>query len=200
MRQQINLYQDILIDKPEPFQSRQVGLFLILLVIGLAIVGFLSYRNAQSIQVKAAQLRQQEQAFRQQVSELEEKYPPRKANQLLVQKVARLELEVAGQRNALDYFTHQGRGNNAAIIASLEGLARNPQKGLWLRRIAFTNGGTDVQLTGSALQPERVPEYLKLLGEKNIFGGQVFARLVLNRLEDNGAVIGFELDSSGGTQ
>jgi len=198
MRQQINLYQDILIDKPEPFQSRQVGTFLLLLVIGLAIVGYMSYQRAYIAQQKATKLRQQQQVLNQQVSELEEKYPPRQPNQLLQERVTRLEQEVTGLQTALDYFKKQDLGSNETILTSLEGLARHPQKGLWLRKVTFLQRGSDVRLAGSALKPELVPEYLKLLGEKSIFGGQVFSRLALNRLEEQGDIINFELDSSRG--
>ena len=198
MRQQINLYQDILIDKPEPFQSRQVGTFLLLLVIGLAIVGYMSYQRAYIAQQKATKLRQQQQVLNQQVSELEEKYPPRQPNQLLQERVTRLEQEVTGLQTALDYFKKQDLESNETILTSLEGLARHPQKGLWLRKVTFLQRGSDVRLAGSALKPELVPEYLKLLGEKSIFGGQVFSRLALNRLEEQGDIINFELDSSRG--
>ena len=200
MRQQINLYQDVLIDKPEPFQSRHVGIFLLLLVVGLAIVGYLSYQGAHAVQQKANQLRQQQQVLSQQVSELEEKYPPRKPNQLLQERVTRLEREVTGLQVALDYFKKQDMGSNETILASLEGLARYPQKGLWLRKVMFLQGGDELRLAGSALKPEQIPEYLKLLGEKSIFGGQVFSRLSLNRLEEQGEIINFELDSTGGTK
>lgn len=200
MRQQINLYQDILIEKPEPLQSRQVGLFLILLLIGLAIVGYLSSRKVQTVQLQADKLRQQQQRLTLQVSELEAKYPPHKPNQLLVEKIARLEQEIAGQRRALDYFNNQDTGNNETVLASLEGLARYPQKGVWLRRVTFLHNGHDIRLAGSTTKPEFIPEYLKALGEKNIFGGQVFSRLALNRLKERGDIIDFELDSSRGTK
>lgn len=200
MRQQINLYQDILIEKPEPLQSRQVGLFLLLLLIGLAIVGYLSSRKAQTVQLQADQLRQQQQSLTLQVSELEVKYPPHKPNQLLVEKIARLKQEIAGQRRALDYFNNQDTGNNETVLASLDGLARYPQKGVWLRRVTFLHNGHDIRLAGSTTKPEFIPEYLKALGEKNIFGGQVFSRLALNRLKERGDIIDFELDSSRGTK
>ena len=200
MRQQINLYQDALIDKPEPFQSRQVCLFLLLLVIGLAFVGYLSYRGAHSAQLHVSQLRQQQQLLNQQVNELEEKYPPRQPNRLIQEQVLRLEKEVAGLRTALNYFSNQETQNNETILASLEGLARYPQAGLWLRKVTFLRGGDELRLAGSALKPELIPEYLKLLGEKSIFGGQVFSRLALNRLDEQDGVINFELDSAGGNR
>lgn len=198
MRQQINLFQDVLIDKPEPFQSRQVGMLLILIVVGLALVGLYSYWQVDSLKVQASALRWQQQLLREQVEQLEEQYPERASSTLLLEKIKRVELELRGQRKALDYFTKQDQENNEAILASLEGLARYPQQGIWLRRVSLLDAGGRVQLVGSALKPEKIPEYLSLLGEKNVFGGQVFSQLKLKRFKERAGQVDFELDSAGG--
>ena len=195
MRQQINLYQDGLIDKPESFQSRQVGMILGLVIIGLILVIVYSYWQANSLQSQADDLRQQQLLISTQVVGLEKQYPERKQSALLQEKIKRLEQELQGQRKALDYFSKQDQEGNASILASLEGLAQYPLRGIWLRQISLLNSGQEVQLSGSALKPEQVPEYLQLLGEKNVFGGQVFARLKLNRLKEQAGQVDFELDS-----
>lgn len=196
MRQQINLYQDVLIDKPEPFQSRQVGMILFAVIICLALAGFYSYWQADSMQAQVDDLRQQQQLLSMRVVELEEQYPQREHSILLLEKIKRVERELQGRRKALDYFSKQDQESNGAILASLEGLARYPQQGIWLRRISLLNNGQEIQLTGSALKPEQIPEYLHLLGVNNIFGGQVFSRLKLQRLEERSGQVDFELDST----
>ncbi len=198
MRQQINLYQGVLIDKPEPFQSRQSGLLLGAVIICLALAGLYSYWQAGLMKKQVEELRQQQQTLSARVVELENQYPEREQNVLLQEKIKRVEQELQGQRTALDYFSSQDQESNGAILASLEGLARNPQQGLWLRKISLLHGGQEVQLTGSALKPEQIPLYLQLLGEKNIFGGQVFSRLQLKRLEGQSGQVDFELDSTRG--
>ena len=200
MRQQINLYQGVLIDKPEPFQGRQVGMLLVAVVICVALAGFYSYWRATSVQAQVNALRQQQQLVSTQVAALEKQYPEREQSALLQGKIKRVELELQGQRKALDYFSKQDQQGNGTILASLEGLARYPQQGVWLRQICLLSGGAEVKISGSAVKPERVPEYLRLLGEKNIFGGQVFARLELKRLKERAGQIDFELDSMGATR
>ncbi len=196
MRQQINLYQDELIDKPEPFQSRQVCLILGAVVICLVLVGIYSFWQTKSLQVRVADLRQQQQQLSERVVILEKQYPKREPSILLQEKIKKIEQELQGQRKALDYFSKQEQGTNRVILASLEGLARNPLPGVWLRKIRLLHRGQDVQLAGSALKAEQIPEYLHLLGEKNIFGGRVFARLKLNRLKEQTGQVDFELDSA----
>jgi len=195
MRQQIDLYQDVLIDKPEPFQTRQVCMILGAVVICLILVGIYSYWQTNSIQTQVADLRQKQQLLSEQIVVLAKQYPERKPSILLQEKIKRVELELQGQRKAIDYFSKQDQGSNRVILASLEGLARNPQPGIWLRQIRLLNQGQEVQLAGSALKAELVPEYLHLLGVKNIFGGQVFAQLKLNRLKERAGQVDFELDS-----
>ena len=195
MRQQINLFQNELIDKPEPFQSRQVGMILAAVVIFLGLVGIYSYWQANSMQLEVVDLRQQQQLVSARVVTLEKQYPKREPSVLLQEKIKRLEQELQGQRKALDYFSKQDQKSNETMLASLEGLARYPQQGIWLRQISLLRSGQQVRLKGSALKPEQVPEYLHLLGEKNIFGGQVFARLKLSRLKEQGGQVDFELDS-----
>ncbi|MDX2495864.1 MAG: hypothetical protein QNK27_12945, partial [Desulfuromusa sp.] len=195
MRQQINLYQGVLIDKPEPFQSRQSGLLLVAVAVCLALVGLYSYWQAKSMQVQADDLRDQHQLINMRVIELEKQNPVREKSALLQEKIRRLEQELQGQRKALNYFSKQDPENNGTILASLEGLARYPQQGIWLQRISLLRGGHEVQLAGSALKPEAIPAYLQLLGEKNVFGGQVFARLKLNRLKERAGQVDFKLDS-----
>ncbi|NOQ42247.1 MAG: hypothetical protein GQ563_07080 [Desulfuromusa sp.] len=195
MRQQINLYRDSLIDKPEPFQSKQTGLILAMVVVCLVFAGFYSYWQAGSMQDQANDLRQQQQLVSAQVLELEKQYPERGQSALLQNKIQRFEQELQGKRKALDYFSKQDQESNSMILASLEGLARYPQPGIWLRQISLLQVGQEVQLSGSAVKAEQLPEYLQLLGEKNIFGGQVFARLKLNRLKEQAGQVDFKLDS-----
>jgi len=195
MRQQINLYREELIDRPEPFQSRQSFLLLLIITGCLALLGVFSYWQTSSAQKQVLELRQQQQLLVTRVSDLEQKYPIPQKNALLEKKIVQQERELQGQRRAIGYFSQQGQRKNLELLSSLEGLARYPLKGVWLRRVSLLQGGEKVRLTGSTLSPEKVPEYLQLLGEKNIFGGQVFARLKLNRLENKGNRVDFELDS-----
>ena len=201
MRQQINLYQEVLLDKPEPFQSRQVGVLLIAFVVCLGLVGFYSYWQVNSSLGQVDELRQQQGVIKERVAQLEEQFPAREPNVLLREKNKRLEQMILGQRQALDYFSKHDRDSNKTILASLEGLAMHPQKGLWLRQVRLLQTGQEIQLAGSALKAEQIPEYLNLLGEKNIFGGKVFSQLKLTRLKEQVDQVDFELNSlKGGSQ
>lgn len=195
MRQQINLYQDVLIDKPEPFQSRSAALLLLLTVILLALFAGFSYWQNQGLAQQLDRIKKQHEADSQRIAELEQRYPEPRKNVLLEEKIIRLEQEIKSQNEALNYFSTQDPQGNGKILAALNGLARHPLKGVWLNQVRLAEGGTQVRLSGSALKAEIIPDYLGLISENNIFGGQVFSRLSLNRVEKKLNQIDFTLES-----
>jgi hypothetical protein len=196
MRQQINLYQDILIDKPKPLQSRQSGLLLLVTVLCLVLISVYSYWQNYNLNTEVKRLQAQQLVESTRIAALEKQYPERQKNVLLEKKIQRLEQEIQGQNRALSYFSGQDEDGNGKILASLEGLAQYPLKGIWLSRIRLLDGGTEVQLSGSAVKADTIPDYLDLIGENHIFGGKVFARLKLNRLREQAGQVDFMLESS----
>ena len=195
MRQQINLYQDVLLDRPEPLQSRQAGILLGVVLCCLAGMAFYCFWQADTLRQKSVELKQQEELLRAKVSQLEKDFPEPRQDALLKEKIVHLEAGIKGKKQALNYFSSRDREGNGQILGSLEGLAKFPLKGVWLREVRLHDQGREVLLSGSALNPEQVPEYLQLLGRENVFGGQVFARLKLQRLKERARQIDFELDS-----
>ena len=197
MRQEINLYQDVLLDKPAPLQSRKAALLLAVTVLCLACVGGYSYWKLQSAQQRLAELSAREQSLQATVEQLEKTYPELRPDPALQERLAQLERDVTGKQRALAYFSKQNPQNNRQILDSLEGLAEFSLADVWLRRVRLYDEGHEVQLSGSAVKPEKIPEYLQLLGHQGVFGGQVFARLKLERLEKQGGQVDFDLESSG---
>jgi Tfp pilus assembly protein PilN len=196
MRQQINLYRGRLIEQSEPLQSRQAGLLLLVVVIIASLfVGF-SYWQLSGSRQQFAELEEEQTQLSARVSELEKQYPEPQVNALLGEKVRRLEMQIAGQRQALNYFADKDNSSNAAILASLQGLARYPYQGLWLRRVRLMQEGKEVELAGSALQAKQIPDYLQLIGDKNIFGGKVFAQLKVKRMQEQRTGVDFTLGST----
>ena len=196
MRQQINLYRGRLIKRSEPLQSKQAGLILLgAVIIALLFAGF-SYWQLSGTQQQLAALEEEQKQFSARVSELEKQYPEPQENALLKEKIHRLEKEITGQRQALSYFANKDSSSNATILTSLEGLARYPFQGLWLRRVRLLQEGAEVELAGSALMAKQIPDYLQMIGDKNIFGAKVFAELKVKRMQEQRNRIDFTLGST----
>ena len=198
MRQQINLYRGSLVKKTEPLQGRQAT-FLLLGVLLLLVLfyGFTFWQVSRAKQELASK-KQQQEVETARIAELEKQYPEPKENTLLKKRLRQLELDIQGQRQALIYFADRDRGSNLQILSSLEGLALNPFKGLWLRRVRLQEAGNQVELAGSTTTAEFIPDYLKMIGEKDIFAGKVFAELKVRRMQQNDNRIDFTLGSNRG--
>ncbi len=174
MRQQINLYQDILIDKPEPLQSRHAWLAVLAVLVCLVVIALYGARQVTQLRTQKVELTQQIESDRQRVALLEKEHPEVHKNVLLEETITRLEREIRGQQQALDYFPRQDMESNAHMLASLEGLARNPLKGVWLNRVRIFERGEDVVLAGRSMSADLVPDYLSLLGTEHVLVAELF--------------------------
>ncbi len=197
MKQDINLYQDVLIEKPAPFQfgtAVMVTTAVLLLVIGLA--GF-SYWSAEKKAEHVTAERQREAAKQAYVADLQIKHPVRQPNPLLINKLAALERQLAEQKEALHYVKDNQLAGNNIIFAALQGLAQQHVKDLWLSKVALTDQGRHISLSGSALNELAIPEFVRVLGDAHIFGGAVFDNLTIVRADEPGGYIEFSLITKG---
>jgi len=195
MRQQINLFQAVLIDKPEPLQASQVKLILGLFIALLTVLSLFGYWQLNNAEQQMSKLQLQKDTLESQVVALEKKFPERQKSALLIEEIHRSEGALAGQKKLLGYFSLRSNDGNGSILAILSGLAQHRAKGIWLRRIQLSTAGRDIALDGTALRPEQVPQYLQSLGEQKVLVGKVFSRLSLARLDERSGQVDFSLES-----
>jgi hypothetical protein len=185
MRQQINLYQYILIDKAQPLQSMQAGAILLVVVCSLGLLFAYSSYKTNDLATRLDELSHNNALATAQLALLQKQYPEPQKSLLLEEKVRRLEREIENNKTTLKFFGQHDDTSNAAILESLEGLAKHPLPGLWLRHIRIYAGGEEVQLRGSAVRADRVPDYIALLSEELIFGGKPFSRLKVELIDEH---------------
>jgi len=196
MRQQINLFQSVLIDKSEPLQARQLGLILLGFMGLLLLLSLLGYWQFQSAGDQLTTLQQQKTALTAQVEAWEKQYPERQKSVLLEEEIERSKRMLAGQKRLLGYFSQRDEEGNEGALGILEGLARYRSSGVWLSRIQLDLGDDSISLGGSALRPEQVPQYLQALGERGVLAGRVFSRLKLTQLQERPGQVDFRLETS----
>ncbi len=193
MKQQINLYQECLIDKPEPLLlPRALGGVIVAAVV-LALIGGYGYWRARTLEDELLTMQQREHEKQALVAELELKFPERQPNPLLAEKAGQLEKQVAGQKDAISYFSRRQGGGNDRILRSLQGLSAHRIEGLWLTRISLGDEGQTVEIFGATLDEEKIPAFVATLGEGHVFGGAVFNSLTVTRLEEPTHQVTFEL-------
>lgn len=195
MRQQINLFQQGLIDRAAPLAGRQAGWLLVLTFLLALVLGGFGYWRGIALEPQRAALEQRQQQMLTRIAELEQQFPIRQSSPLLQQRVARLEQEVKDLELTLDFVLQREQGRNPEMLASLEGLAQRQHAGLWLNQIRLSRQGSDVELSGRAFSPELVPDYLQWLSDEGVFSGLIFSRLRLSRLQEYPGHVDFTIGS-----
>lgn len=195
MRQQINLYQQGLIDRPKPIAGRQAGMLLLLAFLFALVLGGYGYWRGQQLEPQRVQLQQRQQQMHTRIAALEQQFPLRQSSPLLQQRVARLEQEFQDLGQTLDFVLQREQGRNPEMLTALEGLAQRQHAGLWLNQISLARLGHDVELSGRAFSPELVPDYLQWLSDEGIFPGLTFSRLRLSRLQEYPDHVDFTISS-----
>lgn len=182
MSQQINLYQRASRKPQEALDTRMMGYVLLGAFALLALTYGYTGWGYWSLERDLVRLNAQETAARQQVAELDQRYPMRQKSQQLETEVKRLEAELAGKTRALAALSGEGlAGNTEGFSRYLEGIARRCPTGMWLTGISITEGGARLTLSGSTLRPELVPRFLQELAAEEVFAGREFKVFQLKR-------------------
>ncbi len=194
-RQQINLYQDSLIEKPESFQSRQALALLGILCVLLAVVYGVNRWQGTKLAEEVIRLERQNKQLVAEVATLQQLYPEKHKSVLLEEKLLRAKEQIREREDILKYFRELDDVQSNRIIQVLDGLARNPLNNIWLDSITLHGKGEHIQLTGRALSSEVVPDYLKMLADQEVFSGKLFSRFKLEQMAEEDDVVQFVLES-----
>lgn len=197
MRQQINLYQDVLIKRREILCARQAAIVLMAVLLVLVVLGVYGFYQGATLIPERDRLDQEVRHMQQQIAELGRQYPPREISPALQQEVAGRERLLRDLHLTLDTLLPREQGRNAEIISALEGLAGRSHQGLWLNRIHLLRQGREIELRGRALNPDGVPMYLQWLVDEDIFPGISFAHLRMTRLDEQPDHVEFVLGTAG---
>lgn len=198
MRQQINLFQDVLVERKPPLNAVVcLGIFVLSLLLVLASSLFINWLSGQE-EAQLARLQETRTQLAADLQTLKLQYPPRQKDPLVARELERLQKEHSGRQTLLAYLDQVKPGRTDGFSSLVEGLARYPLRGVWLTDINFDRKVQKVQLAGSATHAELVPAYLKHLGDKQVLAGQTFARLNLARIKESGNQVNFSLVSEYG--
>lgn len=189
--QQINLYQPIFRKERRVFSSAaMLQVCAIFVVALLAIYGY-GRTRVTSLATEVGRLRAMEHQKTQELVRLGREFPPPVKSRRLEAEVKRLAQEVRTKRAVLALLSNRQFGNTTGFSAHLTALARRDPRGVWLTGIDFTQGGTDLELTGAALHPSLVPRLLARLTTEPAFHGRSFAVFRMSRPHDNPEWIDF---------
>jgi len=177
MSQQINLFNPIFLKQKKTFSAVTMLDAMALLLVGVA--AFYAYASIESLNldrqsVVTATLYNQSKVL---LVETTARYAPKKFDAGLEAEVNNLQAQLNARKAAFDNLGIDLLTNDASYSEYLRALARQSLAGLWLTGFRVGKGGTEMEITGRALQPELVPSYIRRLNQEPAMHGRAFDSL-----------------------
>ncbi len=181
MHQQVNLYQPMFRREPKVFGGMAFVQTAISLVAGLGLIWGYAAWQAASQQTELDRLVAQHAEVKARVGAFAAAHPARGRSQALEEEIARLASERETRQRAITVLERSSPGGDGGFAVWLEGLARQRIQGLWLTAITLGHDGATLDLAGSTLGPELVPQLVTRLAAEERFIGREFHSLELKR-------------------
>ncbi len=194
LAQQINLFQSEFQTRAELVCAKNIqNLFLIILVLLVSLSSY-DYFMAQQQQGYLANLKIQQKKLELSLAKVQQSAPSMVVDNKLQQQVVSFKKDIAIKQQVLDALSGQSFGNSNGFSSFFRGLSEQNVPGLWLRNLNISSGGKNIGLTGSAFQPELIPDFLKKLSDEKVFQGTNFQTFQLKR-EKNPLRVDFYVDT-----
>lgn len=197
MNQQINLYHPIFRKQKKIFSARTMGAMTLAVVAGLLVLQAFVAWQANRLEERLADLRQQEEKARDRLTRLEKTLPPNEPSPALRERVRRTEAALETKQRAARLLEQREFGNTAGFSPYLAGLARRDLEGIWFTRIRIDDGGETLEFDGVTRAATHVPALLQNLRQESAFRGREFRRMEM-RLPEKGGHLEFHLSTAAG--
>lgn len=191
--QQINLYQPLFRKQEKIFSAKTMLQGAAMVAVGIALFFAYAAWQTRNLAAQAEQFQRQRDEAAKRVTELARAWPERSKSAALEQEVVRLRTELRSKQRVVAHLADRSTGNTTGYSAHLEGLARQRLPQLWLTQIGLRRGGDTLELRGSTLNPEQVPQYLQRLSAEPAFAGVEFRQFTLSRGEKTPRQVDFVL-------
>lgn len=178
-RQQINLLQDELQERKPVLPAQQLMLAAAAAVLLMTVLSVWMTQRVHAPRAELARIEAEIGSRNATITQLATLLEGRKPDPALAVEARRLERELQHLRRVAEIAMAPAAA--APLTAYMEGLGRQRPEGLWLTRITVANGGRDLALAGSALEPGLLPVYLEALGREPAFAGLTFGDLSMAR-------------------
>ena len=198
--QQVNLYQPMFRKEHVAFSVN--SLMLVILAASLCMTGIYGYAWWQNRQVQKllTTVQARNTHLVQQAGGVDGRLAEPGTDQDLESRIRLLGDKQKNRKSLLDKLNSQTGGNHVGFSDYLQGLGRQVLPGMWFRDINVSGGGALLELEGSVLQAELVPQLLRNLHDEPAFTGKVFRVVRLNRQDEGTGEIRFLLLTSAGGQ
>lgn len=192
--QQINLYQDALRKKRNPFAAAKLVQYAIAAVAVLVVISVVQAWQHYAAKTEIAELKNQQQQLLAQVQTISNELSAISDDSLLKASISKKEQELTNKQNVLQALSGKQFGNAKGFADHLLGLSRQHIDGVWLTGLHIHSGGTRLNLSGNTHAPENVPRYLQNLAQEPGFRGLEFKTFLMER-KDKSSLVRFDIRS-----
>lgn len=181
MTQQINLFNPIFLKQKKIFSAVNMLDALALLLVGVAL--FYGYASIQTLNLDRQSVETARQYYQSKarLNEASARYAPKKADAALAAEVDSLQAQVNARKENLQDLGAGALGGGAGYAEYMRALARQSLAGLWLTGLSIGKGGAEMQISGRALHPELVPDYIHRLAREPVLHGRAFDSLSMTQ-------------------
>ncbi|MBF0621196.1 MAG: hypothetical protein HQL54_04650 [Magnetococcales bacterium] len=183
MKRNINLFDARFRPKKDLFSGHGILNIIVVVVTTLGLLSGLMAWMGRNGKADLIALKVEERRARDQVDQLEKKFPVPKRNRRLEKRVKELARTLNERKGALAVLEGRSLGNRNGLGHYLEQLGHGRVVGVWLNEVVVNKGGKKISLSGQTLDKRFVPMFLKSLKEKQAYHG---SRFRIFRIEDDG--------------
>jgi len=112
-----------------------------------------------------------------QLKQATEQFRPPQPSKALQEKIAGVEATIKHHQQVLTFLRGKTASETLGFSNYMLAFARQSISGLWLTGFTVDGESGDMTLSGRALQPEQVPQYIGRLGLEPVLKGKAFGAL-----------------------
>jgi len=194
LSQQVNLFQSEFHVRQDIVCAKNLQMVLIATLVFFSSLSIYDYFHELNQNSYLTELQAQHNELEVALQKTKKVAPSMVVDRKLKHRVDGLKQDVTLKQQVLEALSGQSFGNTSGFSEFFRGLAKQSVTGLWLTNFKITGGGTDIGITGSAYQPELVPDFLNKLSAETIFQGTNFQTFRVKR-EENPVRVDFYVDT-----
>ena len=183
MRQQINLHQPIFRRERKSFSAVMVVTTLGVLAVALTAYSVYTTRSVDLLQKEVTQLTEQQAKQQEQLLKVGELHSKQARRSDTEARVKALTTTLSERRQALHVLQSGAAGQTSGFAARMEALARRHINGLWIDALAMSGTQSTMSISGSSVDADIVPAYLRSLSSEAVLSGTRFDDFVIERPE-----------------
>lgn len=181
MSQQINLFNPALRPKKELLTAGLMAQVVLLFVVVLGVYGGYLHQQVAKLQQQRDALAQQTQAEQERMVQVAQQFPARRSSKALQDEIVATQDKIQQREQVFNVLKSGVVGVNGGFSGVMQAFARQNVEGLWLTGFSASSAGNQMRISGRALSPEMIPEYISKLSEEQALHGRAFTSLQVSQ-------------------